>query len=69
MEPVLGYTIRFKTLALQDRIDLATYLIRATVSAQGLASELRGVGGEIDVATITRTEGFQWVQKKEIRGG
>ena len=65
----LGYNIPFPTLALQDCIDLATYLIRATVSAQGLASELRGVGGEIDVATITRMEGFQWVQKKEIRGG
>ena len=33
------------------------------------ASELRGVGGQIDVATITRMEGLQWVQKKEIRGG
>ena len=65
----LEYAIPYQTLALQDCIDLATYLIRATVSAQGLASELRGVGGEIDVATITRMEGFQWVQKKEIRGG
>ena len=65
----LEYAIPYQTLALQDCIDLATYLIRATVSAQGLASELRGVGGQIDVATITRMEGFQWVQKKEIRGG
>ena len=65
----LEYAIPYPTLALQDCIDLATYLIRATVSAQGLASELRGVGGDIDVATITRMGGFQWVQKKEIRGG
>ena len=65
----LAYNIPLSTLALQDCIDLATYLIRATVSAQRLATELRGVGGQIDVATITRMEGFQWVQKKEIRGG
>jgi hypothetical protein len=29
---------------------------------------VRGVGGAIDVATITRTKGFKPVQEKKIRG-
>jgi hypothetical protein len=29
---------------------------------------VRGVGGAIDVATITRTDGFQSVQRKAIVG-
>jgi hypothetical protein len=33
-----------------------------------LLGALRGVGGAIDVATITRTDGFRVVQIKELKG-
>ena len=58
----------YDILALQDCVDLAIYLIRATIMAQSLSIDYRGVGGPIDVATITRTDGFRWIQRKEIRG-
>ena len=68
LRPRFGYSFPFEALPLQDCIDLAIFLIRTTISAQALAVLERGVGGTIEVATITRTEGFQWVQRKEIFG-
>jgi hypothetical protein len=62
------YTIPYEILPLQDCVDLATFLIRTTISAQNLAVDVRGVGGTIEVATITRTDGLEWVQKKELHG-
>ena len=64
----LEYTIPYDVLALQDCVDLATFIIRTTMTAQSLAIGLRGVGGTIEVASITRTGGLNWVQKKEIHG-
>ncbi len=64
----LEFAIPYGLLALQDCVDLAIFLIRATVTAQNLALTLRGVGGAIDVASITRTEGLHYVQRKQIHG-
>ncbi len=60
--------IPFQFLSLQDCVDVAIFLVRATISLQSWLVGVRGVGGAIDVATITRTEGFRSVQKKEIQG-
>jgi hypothetical protein len=38
-----------------------------TSVVQGWTIGIRGVGGAVDVATITRTEGFQAIQQKQIR--
>ena len=62
------FAIPYDILALQDCVDLATFLIRTTMTAQNLAVGVRGVGGKIEVASITRTGGLGWVQKKEIHG-
>lgn len=53
-------------LALQDCINLAIFFIRTTIEAQELSVGVRGVGGEIDVATVTRRDGLQFVQRKKI---
>jgi hypothetical protein len=55
-------------LALQDCVNLAIFFIRVTIEAQELSVGVRGVGGEIDVATITRRDGLQFVQRKKIVG-
>jgi len=60
--------IPLQALPLQDCIDLAIFFIRSTISAQHLSMELRGCGGHIDVAIITRGKGFEDVQKKKIHG-
>jgi hypothetical protein len=65
---VAGSSIPYQFLPLQDCIDLAMLMIRTTAQILDYQIGIRGVGGHIDVATITRKEGFQYVQRKEIRG-
>ncbi len=55
-------------LALQDCVNLAIFFIRTTIEAQELSVGVRGVGGEIDVATVTRRDGLHFVQRKKIVG-
>lgn len=62
------YIFPLQVLPLQDCVDLAIFLIRTTMEAQGLAVAVRGVGGMIEVATITRTSGLDFIQKKKIQG-
>jgi hypothetical protein len=62
------FPIPINLLPLQDCVNLAIYFIRSTIDAQNLSVNLRGVGGPIDVATITRREGFKFIQRKEIIG-
>jgi len=64
----IEFPIPYAVLPLQDCVDLATFLIRSTIIAQDLAVGIRGVGGPIDVAIITRTGGLEYVQQKTIRG-
>jgi hypothetical protein len=60
--------IPFAFLPLQDSVDLSIFLIRTTIRIQTWLVGVRGVGGAIDVATITKTDGFRAVQVKQIVG-
>lgn len=64
----LSVRIPYQFLPLQDCVDLSIFLIRTTMKIQTWLVGVRGVGGAIDVATITRTDGFQPVQEKRIIG-
>lgn len=64
----LALPIPYQFLPLQDCVDLSIFLIRATITLQGFSGGVRGVGGAIDVATITRPQGFSVVQSKVITG-
>ncbi len=66
--PRLSLPIPYAFLPLQDCVDMVTLLIRTTINVQKWMMGVRGVGGAIDVATITRTRGFEPVQIKAIRG-
>ena len=55
-------------MALQDCVDLALFFIRTTIAGQELTVGVRGCGGHIDVATVSRREGLRCVQRKTIRG-
>lgn len=56
--------IPYQFLPLQDCIDLSEFLINASIMLQKWTTGLRGVGGAVDVATITRTDGFQYFKSK-----
>ena len=64
----LAMQIPLQAMPLQDCVDLAIFFLRTTIAAQGLTVGVRGCGGAIDVATITRRHELQFVQKKELRG-
>lgn len=64
----LGMNIPLPGMPLQDCVDLATFFIRTTITAQRLTVGIRGCGDPIDVATITRREGISFIQLKEIVG-
>lgn len=64
----LRMPIPLQILPLQDCVDLAIFFIRTTIDAQKLGTGLRGVGGFIEVATITRRDGFIYIQQKQIVG-
>lgn len=60
--------VPFAFLPLQDCVDFAIFLIRTTITMQHWIVGIRGVGGAIDVAVITQTDGFMEIQKKKITG-
>jgi len=60
--------VPFAFLPLQDCVDFAIFLIRTTIVMQHWMVGVRGVGGAIDVAVITQTDGFTDIQKKKITG-
>ncbi|MFP3896729.1 MAG: hypothetical protein ACLFV5_07845 [Anaerolineales bacterium] len=62
----LEFRIPYQVMPLQDCVDLATFMIESTISAQNLSVGVRGVGGPIDVAVITRTRGLQYIQRKSL---
>lgn len=64
----IAFAIPYAALPLQDCIDLATFLIRGTIFMQSVGIGTRGVGGPIDVAVITRTEGLRFIQQKKLHG-
>jgi hypothetical protein len=59
-------SIPYQFLPLQDCIDLSTLLVRTTMEMQSFYVGLRGVGGHIDVAAITKTGGFRPIKEKEV---
>ena len=68
LRDALRMGIPYQFLPLQDCVDLAIFLVRTTIGLQTWMVDVRGVGGEIDVATITRVGGIQPVQVKTITG-
>ena len=60
--------IPFQFLPLQDCVNLSILLVRTTIAIQTFLVGIRGVGGSIDVATITRTDGLKPIQLKKVTG-
>jgi hypothetical protein len=56
------------SMALQDCVDLAIFFIRTTITLQRLTVGIRGCGGPIDVAIITRNDGLTFIQRKQVIG-
>lgn len=55
-------------MTLPDAVDYARFLIRTTADYQRFAKMAPVVGGPIDVAVITKWDGFRWVDRKTLLG-
>lgn len=59
----------YQFFSLQDGIDYATFLVRTTIDAQKFLPMPKSCGGEIEVAIITPTGGFEWIKSKSLDVG
>jgi len=57
----------FPAMPLQDAVDYAVHLIRATIDTMRFEPRFPSVGGAVDVLVVT-PEGLRWVRRKELRG-
>ena len=64
-------TLTIPTMPIQDAINLARYLVEVTIGFVkfSIAKQPKTVGGTIDIAAITKHEGFRWVQRKQFYPG
>lgn len=53
-------------MPIQDAIDLAEFLVHTTIQFVRFSPGQPLVGGPIEVATITKHEGFKWIQRKHF---
>ena len=67
MEGRFAPGIPYQFLPLQDCVSLAVFLIQSTIDFQKFrTATVRGVGGAVEVATITRSQPFTFVSQKKI---
>ena len=64
---ITALRIPYQVLPLQDSVDLAILIIETTISAQSLSMTQRGVGGVIEVVTVTRKDGVTDVQRRTLQ--
>jgi hypothetical protein len=51
-------------MPIQDAIDLAHFLVELTIGFSRFSPGASTVGGEVEIAAITKHEGFKWVRRK-----
>ena len=56
----------FNLFSLQNAIDYALFLMRTTIEFQQFSGGVSTVGGDINIAVVTRLEGFRWIQRQPI---
>ncbi len=69
----MEYIINWNIMTLQDSIDFCVLVTQITESIQRFSDGtvlnpggITGVGGAVDVVTITPNEGFKWISRKEL---
>jgi len=51
-------------MPIQDAIELATFMVETTIRFVRFNLRAETVGGPVEVAVITKHEGFKWVKRK-----
>lgn len=66
LRPELNPQMVTEAMPIQDAIDLAEFLVHATIQVVRFSPGNPTVGGPIEIATITKHEDFKWVQRKHF---
>jgi hypothetical protein len=67
--PDLYELLFVEAMPIQDAIDLARYLVETTIGfVRYSVGRSNTVGGPIEIAAITKHEGFQWVARRHVLG-
>ena len=66
LRPQLNPQMVVAAMPIQDAIDLAEYLVHATIQFVRFSPGNPTVGGPIEIATITKHEGYKWVHRKHF---
>ncbi len=62
--PRLQAALIFAPMPIQDAIDLAEFLVHTAIQFSRFLPGPQVVGGPIEIAAITKHEGFKWIQRK-----
>jgi hypothetical protein len=60
----LTVTLAWRGMPLGESVDLARFLVETTIHFVRFAPGDPSVGGPVEIAALTRHEGFKWVQRK-----
>jgi len=68
LNPILTANLQaqlvFAPMPIQDAIDLARFLVHASIMYSRFLPGAQIVGGPIEIAAITKHEGFKWISRK-----
>jgi hypothetical protein len=64
LEARLGVPLVVPAMPIQDAIDLASFLANVSAQFSHFAQGPDTVGGPIEIAAITKHEGFKWIRRK-----
>jgi hypothetical protein len=63
----LQYPVLFQAMPLGDAIDYARFLVDLTIARFRFVIGAELCGGPVDLASVSRKEGFKWIQSKRLR--
>ena len=64
--PMPVYNVAYQHMSLQDAVDFCVFLSTLTYGRQRFVSGIPTVGGRLNIATITRKEGYRYRTPQEI---
>ena|SRR5258706_2876599 len=65
----LSVPLVIAAMPIQDAIELAIFMVETTIKFVRFNLRSETVGGPIEVAAITKHEGFKWVRRKLFYSG
>ncbi len=73
LTPILQASLQaplvFAPMPIQDAVDLARFLVHAAIMYSRFLPGAQMVGGPIEIAAITKHEGFKWISRKHYYEG